>query len=61
MCENEKSITEYNNNNNSTCNELIIVNIHANATVLLFIASSPNSQVQPSTGITMTAAFSNAL
>ena len=65
LCENEKTIIGYNNNNNNnnnnTCNELRIVNIHANATVSSFIASSPNSQVQPSMGITMTAAFSNAL
>ena len=60
MCENKKTIIGY-NNNNDTCSELRIVNIHANATVLSFIASSPNIQVQPSTGITMTAAFSNAL
>ena len=44
-----------------TCSELKIVNIHANATVLSLIANSPNIQVHPSTGITITAAFSNAL
>ena len=44
-----------------TCSELNIVNIHANATVLSLIASSPNIQVQPSMGITMIAAFINAL
>ena len=44
-----------------TCSELKIVNIHVNATVSSFMASSPNIQVQPSTGRTITAAFSNAL
>ena len=44
-----------------TCNELKIVNIHANATVSSFIASNPNTQVHPSMGTTITAAFSNAL
>ena len=65
LCEIKKTMHNriYNNsiNNNNTCNELKIVNIHANATVLSFIASSPNIQVQPSMGITMTVAFSNAL
>ena len=45
----------------ATCNELRIVNIHANATVSSFIASSPNTQVQPSKGRIITAAFTNAL
>ena len=44
-----------------TCKELKIVNIHANPTVFSFIASSPNTQVQPSTGITIIAPLSNAL
>ena len=45
----------------NTCSEFKIVNIHANTAVFSFIASSPNTQVQPSMGITTTAAFSNAL
>ena len=45
----------------NTCSEFKIVNIHANAAVFSFIASRPNTQVQPSMGITTTAAFSNAL
>ena len=44
-----------------TCSELRIVNIHANTTVFSFIASNPNTQVEPRMGITIIAAFSDAL
>ena len=44
-----------------TCNEFKIVNIHANTTVFSLIASNPNTQVQPSIGVTIIAAFANAL
>ena len=45
----------------NTCSELQIVNIQANTIVSSFIVSIPNIQVQPSMGVTMTAAFNNAL
>ena len=45
----------------NTCSELRIVNIHANTTVFSFTASSPNTQVEPRMGITIIAAFSDAL
>ena len=44
-----------------TCSELKIVNIHANETVSSFMASSPNTHVQPSMGIIIAAAFNNVL
>ena len=54
--ENKRGVIKHN-----TCSELKIVNIQANAMVSSFIVSSPNIQVQPSMGITITAAFSNPL
>ena len=44
-----------------TCSELQIVNIQANTTVSSFMENSPNTQVQPSMGMIITAAFNNAL
>ena len=45
----------------STCSELSIANIHANATVFSLTASIPNTQVTPSTGSKTIDAFTSAL